>query len=408
MSKPSACGTDSLDGQVSAERREICEGCNKYKLECYRRQRWCDQCVSHRASRTRQAAVPASRQPLGGAAPVIAPTVEAISAVEPLSQLVQGMQVPPCLDSPIYRGQSLEPNGRMMEKALFSCYTHRIENPDVWANELPKRYFNAALPLGHEYPYLMEAVIGLGAIYRAQEHTRDASTMATIHNYASRCITGQLETLKSGVTHSNFEVLFTCASLIAVQTVLHRMLLPAHPSSLAGLSDWYRAWNGVQSLIKGAPTEFSTSAYAFYPAFCMGQWPSTGRDSPSSGPVFSFLLQRLPRMSTPHKVYAAYKTVVVSLSSIYTRPLRHLHCQLLVDRPREFLKGIERCEPTAMLLVGTHCALTRILDKPFICDESSEADLQLIMANLPRTHKALLQRAIDLIGHKTTRTLQQY
>ncbi|KAH8889458.1 hypothetical protein GQ53DRAFT_842790 [Thozetella sp. PMI_491] len=320
---------------------------------------------------------------------------------------MSSITVPASMDWPLYRGQNLEADKRMMEQRCFYSYSRRVDESDVFEYWVPEGFYKNAVSMGFENPWLMYIIIGLGATIQAAMQSPEPSLLATVHAYTGRSIAGQLSKIKSGVDDSNFHALYTTANLIACQTILYRRVVPRERSSLAGIVDWLRCWRGVRSLLKVTTVSIPRSQYTSDLAgrSVDKQFIGALLDSSDSNHVFSFLLRYLPRISTPYQTTAAYRYVVGFLSMLYHKPVRLLHSEFLVHAPATFAKSVASCEPTALLLMGTYFALSRILDTPFISDETSEMELRLLLTFLPRLHTTLLERAITVIGQKDNGTI---
>ncbi|KAH8879786.1 hypothetical protein GQ53DRAFT_23970 [Thozetella sp. PMI_491] len=305
-------------------------------------------------------------------------------------------RVPTALDWPLYQGQDLETNMRAMEQHLYCSYVHRLEAPDAVEYWMPGTFFQDVLVLSFECPSLAYMLISLGATAKLLMYGRDPRLLSTQHAYLGKAIAGQLSAIESGVNRTNFEPLFAAANLIAGQSLLARRFGTHNRASLAGIADWLRSWRSVYTFTAAFSELFSSSRFASYPVGREKMF-STGRELSSDEPVFGFLVQGLARMTTPYKTFSTYRYVAACLSIIYHRPTRELHSRFLVEAPTIFVKAVERCEPTALALMGAHFALSRILDMPLLCDGSAEADLGLLLKYLPRIQQRLLQRAVDVI-----------
>ncbi|KAH8900740.1 hypothetical protein GQ53DRAFT_740668 [Thozetella sp. PMI_491] len=318
------------------------------------------------------------------------------------------ISIPTQVDWPLYRGQSLEPANRLLEQQLCHFYIQRIEEPDIGNFWLPKDLYTLPLSVGFENPYLINGIMALGATGVAVSGGGTPRLQTVVHHYTSRLIEGQLAAIESSGSSTNFDLIFISANLIASQTLMARQLLPPVRSSLRGIVDWLRVWRGVKSLVLSSPAHLvSESRFKPLLAATAAQAQTYTAHSPFKDDVLAFLLQGLPRMSTPRRIYAAYQETVDILCHLYRYPTRMNYGRFFLDTPSAFVKCVERCEPTALAIMGVFLAISRIMDMPFISDAIAEIDLRLILDHLPSIHRRLVQRAIDLIGDGESRKAPQ-
>ncbi|KAH8893957.1 hypothetical protein GQ53DRAFT_745364 [Thozetella sp. PMI_491] len=300
---------------------------------------------------------------------------------------------PVSLDWPLYRGQSMDPASRLLEQDLWHRYFYRLGQQDLSEYGVAKLFLKSNATLAFEYPFMAYIFLSHGAA-KPPDKRRTPQLGATLLTYLNRSIAGQLAEVRTGINISNFPALFATSNLIACQTIEARAF--ASPN-IAGVVDWLKCWRGVG--------HFVTAAVEFMP---LAYWPKISQfpalSLPRNDPLFAFLLQGCPRMSTPRHRYTAYQDVIAFLTLMYRTPDRTLYTRFLTETPNTFVKCVGQCESTALLLMATYFALSRVIDVPFDWDESGEVDLLLIQGYLPRMHRRLLDRAIDLIGDRSSRS----
>ncbi|KAH8884841.1 hypothetical protein GQ53DRAFT_829508 [Thozetella sp. PMI_491] len=245
----------------------------------------------------------------------------------------------------------------------------------------------------------MQPLLCIGASAAAIEGPKDPGHIAASHRYLARSLASQISAVTAGVNRENREVLYSNEVLIATATVVQHCLIPLDKEHLGSIADWFRCWWGVKTIatlsFKVLPGDAGALAYSFGIYARTATTPERPRPSACT---FAFLLTGLPRMSTPHKAYKSYQRVAAFLDMSHSRRSRVLHGHFLVTAPSAFVRCVERCEPTALLLMGVYFGMTRIMDTPNVFDLSAEADLRVILLYLPGIHKKLLKQALDIIG----------
>ncbi|KAH8895861.1 hypothetical protein GQ53DRAFT_804047 [Thozetella sp. PMI_491] len=311
--------------------------------------------------------------------------------------LVRSSTLPTSLDYPLYRGQNIEASDRILEQRLFHAFIRRIRKDDVTEGIMvPRGFWDCVPTMGFEYPGIIHGAMGLGAASEALERDHGQSMVAISLGCLTRSIDLQMAAVQQGVTEQNFDALYASAIFISSQAVMHRALPPFDRTSLAGVVDWFRCWYGIRTLAGASPGLFSKSMHKNTTMF-LRHAPREDRKAPARRSEFDYILRALPRMSTPRKTYRAHQDVVAYLDEVYEQRTRALHIRFPLHAPTTFVKCVERCELTALTLMGTWFGLARIMDIPFAFDFSAEVEIRRILGCLPSLHRRLLDRALAII-----------
>lgn len=285
----------------------------------------------------------------------------------------------------------------MLELRLFYYFVTEVQT-----FEYPRRAFVEATmrALALQCPYLMDAALAIAATRLRRQTPEDSSVVAASHAYMARSISQQTTRLRSGISKSNFEFLYLTSILIGSHSIVHRQFASRDAESLAGVVQWFRAFRGVRAITYAAPEYFAESGIAT--AFPPGGWQYPPFDDvPDRSivlPEFSFVLalfsspQGRGVEATPD--FDAYYHALAFVSHIRQSPSRAAHTTFLLEAKPAFVHGVEKCDPTALVIVGVYLALVGLVEPIPDIDAAAQKDLDLITKHLPANYGAILSRAL--------------
>jgi hypothetical protein len=303
-------------------------------------------------------------------------------------------------------GQDKALEVRMLELRLFHHFVTESQTFDYPGKSFVEANMRA---LALQCPCLMDAALAIAATRLRRQHPGDPSIVAASHAYMARSISQQTTRLRSGISKSNFELLYMTSILIGSHSIVHRQFAVEDAKSLAGVVQWFRAFRGVRAITHAAPTYFAESGLAN--AFPPGGWqyPSVGDDVPEDRSLvlsgLSFVLDDFyssssqdTRAGTTSTAFEAYHHALAYISHIYRSPSRAAHTTFLLEARPAFVHGVEKCDPTALVIVGIYLALAVLVEPVPDMDAAAQKDLELIMRSLPTNYGVILFRALLVVA----------